>query len=168
MIVNVKHISRSQFKRINFYPTSEEPSNKTHAYISIFGNDPDEMPAPKVNKSIWHSGIQLQFDDVNEPYRWLKPLSVKQAISIVQFVTELHELPIPITLIVHCYAGVSRSAGVAKFVNEHLNLGLPHVGGRLFNTTVLDTLYRIVTMSISEQIAQLVEIENEKFISKKS
>jgi len=152
MIVSVKHVSRAQFRRINFYPTSDSPSKDTHAYISIYGNEPDELPAPKVNHPLWYDGIQLQFDDVDieYPLRNLKPISNEQAVEIVRFVTMLHELPQPMNLVVHCYAGVSRSAGVARFVKEYImkEANLPR--GGLFNATVFRALSNVLHGSLKD------------------
>lgn len=152
MIVTVKHISRAQFRRINFYPTSDSPSKDTHAFISIYGNEPDELPAPKINHPLWYDGIQLQFDDVDieYPILRLKPISKEQAVEIVRFVTMLHELPQPMNLVVHCYAGVSRSAAVAHFVNENFVHGHPTHGG-LFNATVFRELSNVLHGSLKEQ-----------------
>jgi hypothetical protein len=152
MILSVKHISRSQFKQINFYPTSDSPSKETHAYISIYGNEPDELPAPKINHPLWYDGIQLQFDDVDIEYPScrLKPISKEQAVEIVNFVILLHELPQPINLIVHCYAGVSRSAAVARFVKEFIMMEANLPRERLFNATVFRALSNVLQGSPSE------------------
>lgn len=128
MIKNVKNISRSKFRQINFYPTSENPTKDTHAFISIYGTEVDEQPAPKINHPLWMDGIQLMFDDVDfdyEPLK-LKAISPKQADIIVNFVDRIHNLPNEITIIVHCLAGVSRSAGVGKFINDIFSLNLPN------------------------------------------
>ena len=139
MIRKVKNVSRSQFRRINFYPTSENPTKNTHAFISIYGTEFDEQPAPKINHPLWMDGIQLMFDDVDNDYapKNLKAISDKQADIIVNFVRRIHEHPDELVLIVHCFAGVSRSAGVGKFVNDIFKLDLPNYRGlQLYNAAV--------------------------------
>lgn len=139
MIKRVKNISRSQFRRINFYPTSENPTKNTHAFISIYGTEFDEHPAPKINHPLWLDGIQLMFDDVDSDYapKNLKAISDKQADIIVNFVNLVHEHENELTLIIHCFAGVSRSAGVGKFVNDVLKLDLPNYRHlQLYNSSV--------------------------------
>jgi hypothetical protein len=139
MIKRVKNISRAMFRRINFYPTSENPTKDTHAYISIYGTEMDEQPAPKINNPLWMDGIQLMFDDVDNDYAplRLKAITDEQADNIVQFVRRIHDLPDEITLIVHCFAGVSRSAGVGRFVNDMFNLDLPNYRNlKLYNIAV--------------------------------
>lgn len=48
----------------------------------------------------------------------------RDAIEIVEFVEDCIAEDRTLELIVHCYAGVSRSAAVAKFVCEHYGLAL--------------------------------------------
>lgn len=139
MIISTKNISRRSFHRINFYPTSENPTKDTHAFISVYGTDLDEQPAPKINHPIWMDGIQLMFDDVDADYapKNLKAISDKQADIIVDFVVRIHDHPDEINLIIHCYAGVSRSAGIGKFVNDILKLDLPNYRSlQLYNSAV--------------------------------
>jgi len=139
MIKRVKNISRSQFRRINFYPTSENPTKDTHAFISIYGTEVDEQPAPKINRPLWMDGIQLMFDDVDNDYapKNLRAMSDKQADITVNFIRRVHEHENDLTLIVHCFAGVSRSAGVGKFVNDIFKLDLPNYRGlQLYNSAV--------------------------------
>jgi len=139
VIKNVKNISRYQFKRVNFNPTSENPTKDTHAYISIYGTEFNEHPAPKINYPLWMEGIQLMFDDVDVNYSSmnLKAISDHQANIIVKFIQKIHEHPNEITLIVHCFAGVSRSAGVGKFIDDIFKLNLPNYRSlNLYNATV--------------------------------
>lgn len=139
MIKHVKNISKSMFRRINFYPTSENPTKDTHAFISVYGTELDEQPAPKINYPIWMDGIQLMFDDVDADYapKNLKAISDHQADIIVNFVVRIHDHPDDINLIIHCYAGVSRSAGIGKFINDIFKLDLPNYRSlQLYNSAV--------------------------------
>ena len=145
MIKNVKNISRSLFNKMNFYRTSENPTKETHAYISIYGSSYEEQTAPKINHLLWYDGVQLKFDDVcfdNKSFG-LETISEQQSYTLVEFVNKIHRLPNEMTLIIHCFAGISRSAGVGKFVNDVFNLNLPHYAHlNLYNLAVYQSLNR--------------------------
>ena len=139
MIKRMKNISRSRFNEINFSTTSENPSKDTHVFISVYGSELYEQSAPKINHSIWREGIQIMFDDVEhdfEPMN-LKTLSDRQADTIVNFVSRIHNHPEEFEMIIHCYAGISRSAGIGKFINDTFDLNLPNYRSlQLYNSTV--------------------------------
>jgi predicted protein tyrosine phosphatase len=141
MIRQVRNISRAQFRRIN--SSSSKQTKDDHAFISIYGTEWEEQPPPKINQSIWMDGIQLMFDDVDSDYspKNMKSISNKQSDIIVEFVRRIHEHPSDIDLIIHCFAGISRSAGVGKFINDILGLDLPNYRNlRLCNATVYRNL----------------------------
>jgi predicted protein tyrosine phosphatase len=143
MIKTVQNISQSKFKRLNFYPSSNSPSKDTHAYISIYDNE--QQVAPRINHPLWYAGIQLQFDDVDfdHPEMKLQVIRPDHAKQIVEFVVDLHQIERSIDLIIHCYAGISRSAGVGKWINDTFKLELPNYGPNLFhNPTVYSALNR--------------------------
>lgn len=147
MIRTIKNISRAQFKRINFYPTSENPTKQTHAFISIRGTEPDEIQKPRINAPLWYKGIMLVFDDVDTTdskiIRNLQPITQDQCETICNFVQSLHHDELTLNLIVHCYAGVSRSAGVGKWINDTFKLELPNYSNNmLYNRFV----YRQLTL----------------------
>lgn len=156
MIKRVKNISRSQFKRINFYPTSENPTKDTHAFISVYGTEFHEQPAPKINRPLWMDGIQLMFDDVDVDYAPmnLKAISDKQADTIVDFVVRIYNHSDDIDLIIHCYAGVSRSAAIGKFVNDIFKLDLPNYRSlQLYNSAVYRKLVNAWDMHLNGDVA---------------
>ena len=127
MIRATKNISRQQFRMINFCPSLDQPKNNTHAYISIhsLSDDFGHSSPPKINHSLWLDGIQIAFDDIEFPYKDYKLFDTSQAETILAFVKKMHTRPEDIELVVHCYAGVSRSAAVSKFVNDYLGLRIP-------------------------------------------
>lgn len=141
MIKRMLNISMLNFKKINFYPCSENPTKETHAFISIYGNDDVQ---PKINHPLWFDGIQLMFDDVDSGFesKNLNVISDKQADQIVEFLFKIHEHEKEFSLIIHCYAGVSRSAAVGKFANDLFCLKLPNYDRlNLYNTTVYRKLW---------------------------
>lgn len=161
MIKKVKNISRSMFRRINFYPTSEPITKDTHAYISIYGTGLDELPAPKINHNLWMCGIQLMFDDIDNNSKNLKTISDHQALRLVNFIRHIHQSPNNITLIIHCYAGLSRSAGVGMFVNNVLHLNLP-------NYNKLEFYNKIVHRKLMNAWNQKNDFISEKFQNSKT
>jgi len=50
------------------------------------------------------------------------------AQRIVEFVNRHHRAAEAVTLVVHCYGGVSRSAAVAQWVGETLGVSMPQLG----------------------------------------
>lgn len=151
MLNNVINISRAKFKDINFYPTRENPQKTTHAFISIYGTECEELPKPRVNMPLWHSGIFVQFDDVDRYFKEqifngykkqsLTPISREQAKEIIEYVNHLQENSQSLKLIIHCYAGISRSAAVGKFINDYYKMRLPQYEKlSLYNKFVYRTL----------------------------
>lgn len=77
----------------------------------------------------WHSVLRLQFDDIDvaepefqpaEPYVIFNEDHAKQ---VIEFVTAAKESGQVEGIMVHCHAGISRSAAVAKWIAE--KYGLP-------------------------------------------
>jgi len=103
------------------------------AVISISGLN------PAVLKDGWHSVLKLEFDDIDTPEEPYILFSDSQANRIIDFVEEVrasHEVE---GILVHCQAGISRSAAVAKWIAEKYGLSFP---GKymLYNKHVYRTL----------------------------
>lgn len=88
------------------------------AAICISIVTPGEDPADL--EEGWDSVLRLQFHDVQD--RGVAPISRKQAREVVDFVWGNRDA---VRLIVHCEAGVSRSAGVALAAKEILDGTVP-------------------------------------------
>lgn len=76
----------------------------------------DELPDFKIEKL----GIEvlfLSFDDVEDDDKFYTPISDIDALNIKDFIEENKDVE---TLVVHCDAGVSRSAAVAAAVGKYL------------------------------------------------
>lgn len=100
------------------------PGHARRALISI--TDAERLPA--LVRDRWCAVLRLAFDDVDpitfpgaDPDK--KPFTEAQAASIARFVLELPDAVG--TLVVHCRAGISRSAGVARAVASCLSLPFP-------------------------------------------
>lgn len=138
-------MGQKKFNVINFY-NNGDVNNKNYCYISIYGTELGDKK-PRINLSLWNSGIQLQFDDISPYYaeRYnLHPMTEEQGKIIVDFVNDIHKLSESMNIIVHCLAGVSRSAGVAKWINDHYGLENPiYYNHPTYNLHVYDTLKKL-------------------------
>jgi hypothetical protein len=102
------------------------------AVISINGLDPARLQVG------WHEVLRLEFDDIDvdeEPYILFGEYHARQ---IEQFVQRCNDNGLE-GVLVHCNAGISRSAAVAKWISEKYGLPFPH-GYMLFNKHV----YRVL------------------------
>lgn len=90
--------------------------NRAGAFLSIHGTD-EETPDLSTPGG---SSCYLCFDDVeDDSVPGCTPMSDTQATLIANFLEELAASD-PSTLIVHCSAGISRSAGVAAAIHDAL------------------------------------------------
>lgn len=92
----------------------------------------------------WHDVLQLAFHDIDadEPEGPYVLMSEDDARRIVAFVEQV--APKIDVLMVHCRAGISRSAAVAKWVAEHYGLPFNH-DYCLYNRHV----YRLLTGTVN-------------------
>jgi len=85
--------------------------NKDVAIISIVG-----IQSPPRRLKGWTNRLDLHFDDIVQPtpgYKSFTPIDAQRIKSFVK------HLPSNVkTIVVHCLHGASRSAGVAKWLNE--------------------------------------------------
>lgn len=90
--------------------------NRAGAFLSIRGTD-EETPDLSTPGG---SSCYLCFDDVeDDSVPGCTPMSDAQATLVANFLAELTASD-PATLIVHCSAGISRSAGVAAAIHDAL------------------------------------------------
>lgn len=131
------------FSRSNAENYCKEPHNDKSIMISI--KTPCDETRPDVNITIDNNImaiLQLAFDDVEEQYGDEKPISELQAKQIVEFVEDYKD-SIDL-IIVHCDAGISRSAGVCAalskwLVNEDKRFFSGYVPNMKCYNTVLNT-----------------------------
>ena len=111
------------------------------AIISITGFNPyTENEEADLHPS-WQNILRLKFDDVLIRGDHLRGITDDQAAQIVTFLNVVHDRVDRV--VVHCLAGVSRSAGVAKFIAERYELDFDHANGSSFNRLVYDTLKEV-------------------------
>ena len=82
--------------------------------------------------------ITLFFDDIEKPEAGLKLMDKTQARNIISFIEANDDVD---TLLIHCFAGVSRSMAVGAFASELL--GLTYTGSQTFNRYVYDLLKEV-------------------------
>lgn len=114
-----------------------EPTDKM-ALISL--NDPGLQP--ELDYSRWKHCLRVRFHDVTDPEEG-EVFTDRMAENIIEFATSL---PKRVNfLITHCYAGISRSAGVTKFLtryvykdcyNETFDLGYDAYNRHVYRTLV--------------------------------
>jgi len=113
--------------------------NDTYAAISIQdtygGGFGFELKKNKYCKDV----LTLYFDDIEEPEHGLKLITPNQAKDIVMFIKK-HENDVD-TLLIHCFAGVSRSKAVGVFAAELLNI--PSNNEQGYNEYVYDLLQSV-------------------------
>lgn len=83
--------------------------------------------------------LTLYFDDIEEPEHGLRLISFPQAIAIVKFI-KTHSEDVD-TLLIHCFAGVSRSRAVGAFAREILDI--PPTDETDYNEYVYAILHRV-------------------------
>jgi len=94
----------------------EEVQRVMHSYSSVLSKlslisitDPDR-PNLDVDKTLFKNVIESKFWDLEEDFAEYKIITTEQGTTIRNFINE-NEL-----FLVHCEAGISRSAGVAKAI----------------------------------------------------
>lgn len=80
----------------------------------------DTAPAFRDNDNV-KAILKLYFNDINRPYKDLEPRQ-EQLKGLKEFVDTIKENEEIEELIIHCTAGISRSAAVAAAICQYLNL----------------------------------------------
>jgi len=89
-------------------------------------------------KAGWHDILRLEFHDIDLYTELYVLFNQQQARDIIRFVGNCHDAGVN-GVVVHCKAGISRSAAVAKWIAENYNLAFPD-GYTLYNKQV----YRVL------------------------
>jgi predicted protein tyrosine phosphatase len=119
-------------------PGINEYAEKTDTYAAISIQDTIdggfgfELKKNKYCKDV----LTLYFDDIEEPEHGLRLISLPQAKAIVEFI-KAHSEDVD-TLLIHCFAGVSRSRAVGAFACEMLEI--PQTVEPYYNKYVFDML----------------------------
>ena len=122
-------------------PGVTEYAEKTDTYAAISIQDTYgggfgfELKKNKYCKDV----LTLYFDDIEKPEHGLRLISFPQAIAIVKFI-KAHSEDVD-TLLIHCFAGVSRSRAVGAFAREVLDI--PPTDETDYNEYVYAILHRV-------------------------
>jgi len=98
--------------------------NENDAIISITDSDKDvELNYYWKDENIF----RISFNDAEEQEEGCcyTLFDEEMAETVFNFINKLHCNTVDIKLVIHCSAGISRSAGIAKYVAETYNLGFP-------------------------------------------
>lgn len=82
--------------------------------------------------------LTLFFDDIGQPQTGAKLMTEAQAAEIIRFIAA-HKDDVD-TLLIHCFAGISRSKAAARFAREML--GFPPLNDDIYNAYVYEMLKR--------------------------
>jgi predicted protein tyrosine phosphatase len=94
----------------------------------------------------WKDVLRLQFDDVDPGHmnpgqtRYYRLFNNDDAIAILKFLKKHQDDTVD--ALVHCEAGISRSAAVSKFIAHIYNLSFPEQYS-IYNKHVFSTLLRV-------------------------
>jgi predicted protein tyrosine phosphatase len=102
---------------MDYFPVHEaehiEP-NDNMALISI--GDPEYQN--KIDYSLWKHKLVLAFHDIDQPVNGYTMFDEFYAKKLIEFVLVL---PDDINkIVVHCYAGISRSGATVRFLQKHI------------------------------------------------
>lgn len=112
---------KDAFVTVTYFSRAEAcalPGRKDTAVLSI--TDPNEGFAPL--KRGWAHVLRLQFHDIRKPYPDHQEFNSNLAELVVQWICAAAQKDNIDHIMVHCYAGISRSAAVAKFIAEVFGL----------------------------------------------
>lgn len=112
----------------------ERPAWPQWAVISITGS----CTYPADLKDGWERVLRLEFDDIDTPEEPYQMFTEQQARDVIEFVQDCTQSGID-GILVHCHAGVSRSAAIAKWIAERYLLPFPS-GYMLYNKHVFKVL----------------------------
>lgn len=140
----VQFYSRHMFKSI-LLSHEDDPIENDLAIISV--NDTVDEAREMQSMLEDHSNhLIMVFPDNNNP------LSTDEAKKILSFINDNKER----TFLVHCWAGISRSAAIAKFINEYMEADdviLNHYN--MHNRAVLSALEAAAGTSLASHYEEL-------------
>ena len=113
-MIDIRILNRKEAKKFSY-----EPHDFKTAIISITDTDKADVIFEKNETNGIRAILRLKFDDVERDYKNEHCITKEDAESIVKFVNKNKNKVDK--FIVHCEAGVSRSAGVGAAIMKALN-----------------------------------------------
>ena len=120
-------------------PEAEFPENYRHyAVISVQDSPPKQYGFQFTESRYCHGVLTLTFDDIAAPHDGLQLMTAEQARQIIAFLDAHRDVD---ELLIHCRAGISRSAAVGAFARMYYRQPpLPEHSPYLPNAYVYDLL----------------------------
>ena len=119
--------------------TGRPPMTKeSYAVISIQDSGKWNFGFTLTENRFCRGVLTLQFDDFEEPEPGVKLMDAEQAAQIIAFLRQYANVD---TMLIHCFAGRSRSAAVGRFAADLYNLPAPEYP--YYNTWVYGMLHRV-------------------------
>lgn len=113
MICSVLHALRYLSEHIGGTLKAAYPENyRTYAVISIQDTPPEQFGFVFTESKYCQGVLTLYFDDIEAPWDGLRLMSEEQARQIIAFLDAHRDAD---DLLIHCRAGISRSAAVGIF-----------------------------------------------------
>lgn len=143
----IEFVSRGQAKNIlnHHFLNDVDPE---FVMISISDNPTEKEDMVRLGENLTPDmdALYLDFSDVDEPEE-NGLMTDEQAEEIVEFIRLNSERP----LLVHCFAGISRSGAVAKFANFYLGNNDSYLERYVgHNGHVYEKLMGVIGMSMTE------------------
>ena len=119
--------------------TGRPPVTKeTYAAISIQDSGGWNFGFTLTENRFCRGVLTVYFDDIEEREYGARLMKAQQAEQIIAFLRKYDKVD---TMLIHCFAGKSRSAAVGKFAAEQY--GLPEPEYPYYNTWVYRMLHRV-------------------------
>ncbi len=113
-------------------------TNEKYAAISIQDSNGWNYGFTLNQNRFCYDALTLIFDDIEEPETGRIQMNEFQAELIITFLRQYEKAD---TILIHCFAGKSRSAAIGKFAAELY--GLPEPYCPYYNTWVYQTLHNL-------------------------
>ena len=154
--MNVTHMSRFDMKRM--LKNDQVPEDTLIISINDTSREAFEMEDYSyLWNNIWI--YPLVFKDDNESFSEEQAESIK---GVVESSPSDYK-----NIIVHCFAGISRSAAVAKWINTYFNLDIPLYNNYTqHNLHVYNTLCKVSGVETLKQYYEFLEVGDEETNSK--
>ena len=121
-------------------PATGSPPRTWEQYAAISVQDPGSRNYgfQLTKNRFCRDVLTIAFDDIDVPDEGLSVFTQKQAAQVIAFLNRNRFAP---AILIHCFAGMSRSAAIGTFAAEYF--GLPDPGYPYCNSLVLDTLHAV-------------------------
>lgn len=133
-----------KLKRVQHISENEAENLSGSAFTGMISITNTGRWAYKVFDERWGSVLRLEFDDVTPdivrkfPESGWFVMTIEQAQQVLDWLHQ-HDGEFK-EIVVHCAAGISRSAAVARFIAKRYRLPFDEVRGSLYNRHVFELL----------------------------